>query len=112
MIVDWLPWNHTFGGNHNFGLALYQWRLAVHRRRPPTPAGIAETVRNLREIAPTVFFNVPKGYEVLLPVPATTSACAKTFFSRLHAMFYSGAGLSAHVWNGLDESRRGKPACA
>lgn len=103
VIVDWLPWNHTFGGNHNIGLTLFNGGSMYLDEGKPTPAGIADTIRNLREIAPTVYFNVPKGYESLLPVLREDAELRKKFFSRLHAMFFSGASLSAHVWNGLDE---------
>jgi len=102
VIIDWLPWNHTFGGNHNIGLTLFNGGSMYLDEGKPTPAGIEETVRNLREIAPTVYFNVPKGYESLLPYFRSDPALRKTFFSRLHAMFFSGAGLSAHVWEELD----------
>ncbi|HET7124659.1 MAG TPA: AMP-binding protein, partial [Bradyrhizobium sp.] len=67
VIVDWLPWNHTFGGNHNIGLTLYNGGSMYLDAGKPMPGGIEETVRNLREISPTVYFNVPKGYESLLP---------------------------------------------
>jgi feruloyl-CoA synthase len=103
VIVDWLPWNHTFGGNHNIGLTLFNGGSMYLDAGKPTPTGIAETIRNLREISPTVYFNVPKGYESLLPVLRDDAELRKKFFDRLHAMFFSGASLSAHVWNGLDE---------
>ncbi|MFT0878171.1 feruloyl-CoA synthase [Rhodopseudomonas sp. G2_2311] len=103
VIVDWLPWNHTFGGNHNIGLTLFNGGSMYIDDGKPTPAGIAATIRNLREIAPTVYFNVPKGYESLLPVLREDQQLRKLFFSRLHAMFFSGASLAAHVWSGLDE---------
>ena len=67
VIVDWLPWNHTFGGNHNIGLTLYNGGSMYLDEGKPMPGGIEETVRNLQEISPTVYFNVPKGYESLLP---------------------------------------------
>lgn len=103
VIVDWLPWNHTFGGNHNVGLTLFNGGSIYLDDGKPTPAGIAGTVRNLREIAPTVYFNVPKGYESLLPFLRDDKALRKSFFSRLHAMFFSGAVLADHVWRSLDE---------
>jgi feruloyl-CoA synthase len=103
VIVDWLPWNHTFGGNHNIGLTLFNGGSMYIDDGKPTPAGIAATIRNLREIAPTVYFNVPKGYESLLPVLREDAALRKLFFSKLHAMFFSGASLARHVWDGLDE---------
>jgi feruloyl-CoA synthase len=103
VIVDWLPWNHTFGGNHNVGLTLYNGGSMYLDEGKPMPGGIEETVRNLREISPTVYFNVPKGYESLLPYLRDDQALRAKFFHRLHAMFFSGAALSPHVWNSLDE---------
>jgi feruloyl-CoA synthase len=103
VIVDWLPWNHTFGGNHNIGLTLYNGGAMYLDKGKPMPGGIEETVRNLREISPTVYFNVPKGYESLLPYLRDDSALRARFFAKLHAMFFSGAALSPYVWNSLDE---------
>jgi feruloyl-CoA synthase len=103
VIVDWLPWNHTFGGNHNIGLTLYNGGSMYLDQGKPMPGGIEETVRNLREISPTVYFNVPKGYESLLPYLRDDAALRAKFFSRLHAMFFSGAALAPHIWSGLDE---------
>jgi feruloyl-CoA synthase len=103
VIIDWLPWNHTFGGNHNIGLTLFNGGTMYLDEGKPTPAGIGQTIRNLREISPTVYFNVPKGYESLLPYFRNDAALRKKFFSKLHAMFFSGAALSPYVWNGLDE---------
>ncbi len=103
VIVDWLPWNHTFGGNHNIGLTLYNGGSMYLDAGKPMPGGIEETVRNLREISPTVYFNVPKGYEALLPYLRDDAALRAKFFHRLHAMFFSGAALSPFVWNSLDE---------
>ncbi|MDU6136373.1 feruloyl-CoA synthase [Bradyrhizobium sp.] len=103
VIIDWLPWNHTFGGNHNIGLTLFNGGSMYLDQGKPVPGGIEETVRNLREISPTVYFNVPKGYESLLPYFREDPGLRKTFFSRLHAMFFSGAALAPHVWNELDE---------
>ena len=103
VIVDWLPWNHTFGGNHNIGLTLYNGGSMYLDQGKPMPGGIEETVRNLREISPTVYFNVPKGYESLLPYLRDDSRLRQKFFARLHAMFFSGAALSPYVWNSLDE---------
>ena len=103
VIVDWLPWNHTFGGNHNVGLTLFNGGSMYLDAGKPMPGGIEETVRNLREISPTVYFNVPKGYESLLPYLRDDKALRAKFFGRLHAMFFSGAALSPFVWNSLDE---------
>jgi feruloyl-CoA synthase len=103
VIVDWLPWNHTFGGNHNVGLTLYNGGSMYLDTGKPMPGGIEETVRNLREISPTAYFNVPKGYESLLPYLRDDKMLRAKFFQRLHAMFFSGAALSPFVWNSLDE---------
>jgi feruloyl-CoA synthase len=102
VIVDWLPWNHTFGGNHNIGLTLFNGGSMYLDEGKPTPEGIGETVRNLREISPTVYFNVPKGYESLLPYLRDDSRLRAKFFASLQAMFFSGAALSPYVWNSLD----------
>jgi len=103
VIVDWLPWNHTFGGNHNIGLTLYNGGSMYLDAGKPMPGGIEETVRNLAEISPTVYFNVPKGYESLLPYLRDDKVLRGKFFRRLHAMFFSGAALSQFIWNSLDE---------
>src|SRR6202158_4406512 len=103
VIVDWLPWNHTFGGNHNIGLTLFNGGSMYLDEGKPMPGGIEETVRNLREISPTVYFNVPKGYESLLPYLRDDKTLRAKFFHRLHAMFFSGAALSPFIWNSLDE---------
>jgi len=103
VIVDWLPWNHTFGGNHNIGLTLFNGGSMYLDAGKPMPGGIEETVRNLAEISPTVYFNVPKGYESLLPYLRDDKALRAKFFHRLHAMFFSGAAMSPFVWNSLDE---------
>src|SRR5436190_7494206 len=103
VIVDWLPWNHTFGGNHNIGLTLYNGGSMYLDEGKPMPGGIEETVRNLREISPTVYFNVPKGYESLLPYLRDDADLRAKFFQKLQAMFFSGAALSPFVWQSLDE---------
>jgi feruloyl-CoA synthase len=103
VIVDWLPWNHTFGGNHNIGLTLFNGGSMYLDEGKPMSGGIEETVKNLREISPTVYFNVPKGYESLLPYLRDDKALRAKFFGRLHAMFFSGAALSPFIWNSLDE---------
>lgn len=103
VLVDWLPWNHTFGGNHNVGLVLFNGGSLYIDDGMPTPAGIAETVRNLREVAPTVYFNVPKGYEALVEHMRTDDALRERFFSRVRMLFFAGAGMAAHVWQSLED---------
>lgn len=99
VIVDWLPWNHTFGGNHDTGIALYNGGSFFIDDGKPGPGWIEKTVRNLREISTTIFFNVPKGYEDLLPFLRADKELRESFFRRLGMMFYAGAGLSQPVWD-------------
>lgn len=103
VFIDWLPWNHTFGGNHNVGITLYNGGTLYIDDGKPVPALIERSVRNLREIAPTVYFNVPKGFEMLLPYLRAERQLRETFFSRLKMIFYAGAALPQHVWTALEE---------
>lgn len=102
VLVDWLPWNHTFGGNHNVGITLYNGGTLYIDDGKPTPAGIAETLRNLREISPTVYFNVPKGFEEIATAMDTDAQLRATLFKRCKAFMFAGAGLSQAVWDKLD----------
>jgi feruloyl-CoA synthase len=102
VLVDWLPWHHTFGGNHNFGFVLRNGGTLYIDGGKPTPAGIDETIRNLREVSPTIYFNVPKGYEELVPRLRADAALRETFFRRLNVTFYAGASLPVHVAAELD----------
>ena len=102
VLVDWLPWNHTFGGNHNVGITLYNGGTLYIDEGKPTPALIGETLRNLREIAPTIYFNVPKGFEEIANALEVDEVLRKTFFSRVRMLFFSGAGLAQPVWDKLD----------
>jgi feruloyl-CoA synthase len=109
VLVDWLPWNHTFGGNHNVGLTLYNGGTLYIDDGKPVPALIFETLRNLREIAPTLYFNVPKGFEEIASALELDAALRDRFFSRVKMMFFAGAGLSQPVWDQLD--RMAEQAC-
>jgi feruloyl-CoA synthase len=100
VVVDWMPWNHTAGGNHNTGMTVYNGGTLYIDDGKPTAEGIAATVENLREIAPTVYFNVPRGYEELLAHFRNDARLRENFFSRVKFMFYAGAGLSQSVWDG------------
>ena len=103
VLVDWLPWNHTFGGNHNFSLVIYGGGTLYIDDGKPVPGLIEKTVRNLREIAPTVYFNVPRGFEELVPYLRREPELRTKLFSRLQMLFYAGAGLAQPVWDALDE---------
>jgi len=102
VLVDWLPWNHTFGGNHNFNLVLRHAGSFYIDAGKPMPALIGETVRNLSEISPTVYFNVPAGYAALLPHLERDAAFAKSFFAKLRFIFYAGATLPQDLWTRLE----------
>jgi feruloyl-CoA synthase len=103
VLVEWPPWNHTFGGNHDFGLVLNNGGSFYIDEGKPMPGAIEATVRNLRDIAPTIYFNVPKGFEMLLPYLRSDAALRERFFSRLKVLFYAGAGLAQHVWDEYQE---------
>jgi len=102
VLVDWLPWNHTFGGNHNVGLTIYNGGTLYIDDGKPTPQAVGQTLANLREIAPTVYFNVPKGFEEIAAALERDDELRRTFFSRVKLMFFAGAGLSQPVWDRLD----------
>lgn len=101
--IDWLPWNHTFGGNHNFGLTLYNGGTLFIDEGKPTSKGIENTVQNLREISPSIYFNVPKGFEMLIPYLENEPDLRKNFFKNLKFIFYAGASLAQPIWNRLEE---------
>jgi feruloyl-CoA synthase len=99
VIVDWAPWHHTAGGNHDVGLVLYNGGTFYIDDGKPMPGAIDETVRNLREVAPTWYFTVPKGYEALLPHLKADAELRRTFFSRLKVLWFAGAGIAQHVFD-------------
>ena len=103
VLCDWLPWNHTFGGSHNFGIALHNGGSLYIDSGKPTKESFGETIRNLREIPPTVYFNVPKAYEMLVEHLRADRDLRRTFFSRLECLFFAAAGLSQHVWDHLQD---------
>lgn len=105
VLVDWLPWSHTFGGNHNFGMVLFHGGTLYIDDGKPTPALMHETLRNLREIAPTVYFNVPTGFEAIAHAMKTDAQLRRTLLSRVKMFFYAGAALAQPVWDSLYESQ-------
>jgi feruloyl-CoA synthase len=109
VLVDWLPWNHTFGGNHNFGLVLYHGGTLYIDDGRPVPALMAQTLRNLREIAPTQYFNVPTGFEQIAQAMQADSAdgiqLRKTLLSRCNMFFYAGAALAQPIWDSLFQAQ-------
>jgi feruloyl-CoA synthase len=103
VLCDWMPWNHTFGGNHDVGFVLYNGGSLYIDEGKPTPGGIETSIRNLEDVAPTVYLNVPKGFEALLPYLRGRPGFRERFFSRLKMFYYAGAGLSQPVWDELQE---------
>ena len=101
VLVDWLPWNHTFGGSHNVGIALYNGGTLYIDDGKPVGRKFDETLRNLRDIAPTIYFNVPKGWEELTSALESDPQLRETFFSRVKVYFFAGAGLSQAAWDRL-----------
>jgi feruloyl-CoA synthase len=103
VIVDWSPWHHTAGGNHNVGLVLYNGGTFYIDQGKPLPGAIAETVRTLREISTNWYFNVPKGFEALLPYLRSDQELRRTFFSRLKVLWFAGAGIAQHVFDEVQQ---------
>jgi feruloyl-CoA synthase len=95
VIVDWLPWSHTFGGNHNVNLVLTAGGTLYVDGGRPAPGLFAQTVANLADVPPTIYFNVPAGYAQLVPVLEADPEFAGRFFSRLRLMFNAAAALPA-----------------
>jgi feruloyl-CoA synthase len=105
VLVDWLPWNHTFGGNHNMGLTLFHGGSLYIDDGKPVPALMGETLRNLREIAPTVYFNVPTGLEAIANAMHTDDELRRNLLSKIRMFFYSGAALAQPIWDSLHASQ-------
>ena len=102
VLLDWLPWNHTFGGSHNVGIVLYNGGTLYIDDGRATRQDFGRTLRNLREIAPTVYFNIPAGFEMLAEALETDDVLAANFFSQVKLFFCAGAGLSQACWDHLD----------
>jgi feruloyl-CoA synthase len=104
ILCDWLPWNHTFGGNHNFGLVLYNGGTLYMDDGKPTPEGFQTTLANLREIATTAYFNVPRGYDLLVPVLRADAEFRTHFFSRVKMLFCAAAALRQEIAEALERA--------
>jgi feruloyl-CoA synthase len=106
VICDWLPWSHTFGGNHNLHLVLRNGgTLAIDEGRP-APGLVDRTLANLLEVQPNIWFNVPRGIDLLLPLLEADAAAARRFFERLRVVFYAGAALPQSSWERLQALAR------
>ncbi|MFO1195391.1 MAG: feruloyl-CoA synthase [Burkholderiaceae bacterium] len=103
VIVDWLPWSHTFGANHNFNLVLRNGGTLFIDSGKAAPGLFDRTLANLREVSPTIYFNVPRGYDMLVPALRAEPQLRATFFANLQAIFYAAAALPQHLWDALNE---------
>ncbi|HKE73471.1 MAG TPA: feruloyl-CoA synthase [Acidimicrobiales bacterium] len=106
VLVDWLPWSHTFGGSHNFYLALWSGGTLHVDAGRPAPALLPHTLANLREVSPTLYLNVPAGFAALLPHLEDDPALAERFFARLRFAMYAAAALPRDLWDRLDAVAR------
>ena len=102
VVVDWLPWNHTFGGNHNFNLVLRNGGTLYIDGGKPAPGLIDITAQNLMEVAPTMYFNVPRGFDLLLPFLERDAALRRNFFKELDVLFYAAAALPQNLWERIE----------
>jgi feruloyl-CoA synthase len=103
VLVDWLPWNHTFGGNHNFNLILRNGGTLYIDAGRPIPSRFDTTLENLNSIPPTVYFNVPRGFELLIDALHSDTRLCERFFSRLQLIFYAAASLPINAWDALSD---------
>lgn len=102
VLVDWLPWNHTFGTNFNFGQVLRHGGTLYIDAGKPMPGKLDITLKNLREIQQTVFYNVPRAFDMLLPALEADDAFGRHMFEKVDVIFYAGAALPSHLWQRLD----------
>ncbi|NQU64682.1 MAG: feruloyl-CoA synthase [SAR324 cluster bacterium] len=102
VILDWLPWSHTFGSNHNFNIMMYNGGTLYIDFGKPAPGLIEQTVANLKEISPTLYFNVPRGIEMLLPFMEKDDELRDKFFRNLDIIFYAAAALPQNLYEKLE----------
>lgn len=103
VLVDWLPWNHTFGGNYSFNMILRNGGSLYIDNGAPAPGLIDNSIANLADIAPTLYFNVPRGFEMVVPYLERDAALRDHFFSRLDTIFYAAAALSQEMWKRIED---------
>jgi feruloyl-CoA synthase len=103
VLLDWLPWNHTFGGNHNFNMVLCNGGTLYIDSGKPMPGAFDLSIANLREVSPTLYLNVPRGYDMLVPMLRSDAELRRAFFARLQVIFYAAAALPRYLWDALME---------
>jgi feruloyl-CoA synthase len=102
VFLDWLPWNHTFGGNHNMNMVLHNGGTLYIDEGRPVPGRIEATVENLKRISPTLYLNVPRGFDLLMPILEADAEARDGLFRNLKKLFFAGAALPKNVWDRLD----------
>ncbi|WP_299693971.1 feruloyl-CoA synthase [uncultured Tateyamaria sp.] len=102
VLVDWLPWNHVFGGSHNFNIVLAHGGTLYIDDGKPLPARFPRTVENLALVSGTVSFNVPVGFAQLVKAMEADDALRRAYFRDLDMIFYAGASLPQEVWAKLE----------
>ena len=103
VILDWLPWSHTFGANHNFNLVLRNGGSLYVDGGKPAPGLFATSLANLRSVTPTVYFNVPRGFDMLIAALRSDEELRRKFFGEVKFAFYAGAALPQNLWDALEE---------
>jgi feruloyl-CoA synthase len=103
VILDWLPWSHTFGANHNFNLVLRNGGTLYIDGGKPAPGLFATSLANLRSVMPTVYFNVPRGFDMLIAALREDEALRRRFFAEVRFVFYAGAALPQNLWQALED---------
>lgn len=106
VIVDWLPWNHVFGGSHNFNLMLANGGAHYIDNGKPAPGLFEKSVESLRLKTGTIAFNVPVGFAKLRDVMKEDTALRDAYFRDLDMLFYAGASLPQDVWTDLENMAR------
>ncbi|APR79455.1 Feruloyl-CoA synthetase [Minicystis rosea] len=106
VVLDWLPWSHTFGANHNFNMVLFHGGTLHIDDGKPTPDLVTRTVENIRASSPTLYFNVPRGFDMLLPFLERDEALRDAFFRDLDVIFYAAASLPKPLWERLEAASR------
>jgi len=103
VLLDWLPWSHTFGANHNFNLVLCHGGTLYIDGGKPAPGLFSTSLANLRSVMPSIYFNVPRGFDMLIAALREDRELCHRFFSEVSFAFYAGAALPQHLWDAMAE---------
>jgi feruloyl-CoA synthase len=106
VLVDWLPWNHVFGGNNNVNVTLASGGTLYIDDGRPVPGELGRTLRNIRDVSPTFYFNVPRGFDLMLREFDKDAELRRAFYRDLEGMIYTGAAMPDHVWRGIEQLGR------